>query len=234
MSHVDGVDDGVGYGVYGKTTTNVGVVGESDSGYGVYGLSNSRDGAVGFGPHGSGVRGESNDGHGVVGTSNSGFGVHGVSIDEAGMVGEGVGDRSAGVVGISHNGGSGMVAVSRGTYIRGPLQKPGGSFKIDHPLDPANKYLSHSFVESPDMKNIYDGVVILDNNGEAEIDLPDWFTALNKDYRYQITAIGAPGPNLYIAKEIPITSTDYANPVDNINNNHSSFRIAGGTSGMKN
>jgi len=264
MSHVDGVDDGVGYGVYGKTTTNVGVVGESDSGYGVYGLSNSRDGVVGFGPHGSGVRGESNDGHGVVGTSNSGFGVHGVSIDEAGMVCEGVGDRSAGVVGISHNGGSGMVAVSRekggagvlavgtpdgigliavrsndhgvstqstngdgihslsqnGTgvygssindgaavagqsidgygvyassgnnyaayldgsvYIRGPLQKPGGSFKIDHPLDPANKYLSHSFVESPDMKNIYDGVVILDNNGEAEIDLPDWFTALNKD-----------------------------------------------------
>jgi hypothetical protein len=43
----------------------------------------------------------------------------------------------------------------------------------------------------------------------------------------------APGPNLYIAKEIPITSTDYANPADNINNNHSSFRIAGGTSGMK-
>ena len=69
MSHVDGVDDGVGYGVYGKTIINVGVDGESDSGYGVYGLSNSRDGVVGFGPHGSGVRGQSNDGHGVVGTS---------------------------------------------------------------------------------------------------------------------------------------------------------------------
>ena len=41
------------------------------------------------------------------------------------------------------------------------------SFKIDHPLDPANKYLYHSFVESPDMKNIYDGVVVVDSNGEA-------------------------------------------------------------------
>jgi hypothetical protein len=57
-------------------------------------------------------------------------------------------------------------------------------------------------VESPDMKNVYDGVVTLDDNGEAEIELPDWFGALNKDFRYQLTAIGAPGPNLYIAEEI--------------------------------
>ena len=28
-------------------------------------------------------------------------------------------------------------------------------FKIDHPLDPAHKYLYDSFVESPDMMNIY-------------------------------------------------------------------------------
>jgi hypothetical protein len=30
MSYVDGVDDGVGYGVYDKTIINVGVVGESN------------------------------------------------------------------------------------------------------------------------------------------------------------------------------------------------------------
>ena len=53
------------------------------------------------------------------------------------------------------------------------------------------------------MKNVYDGIVILDNKGEAEVELPDWFGALNKDFRYQLTAIGAPGPNLYIAEEIP-------------------------------
>ena len=70
--------------------------------------------------------------------------------------------------------------------ITGNLEKAGGSFKIDHPLDPANKYLCHSFVESPDMKNVYDGVVVLDRKGKAEIELPDWFGALNKDFRYQL------------------------------------------------
>jgi hypothetical protein len=116
--------------------------------------------------------------------------------------------------------------------IRGRLSKSGGSFTIDHPLDPANKYLSHSFVESPDMKNVYDDVVVLDDNGEAVIDLPDWFAALNKDFRYQLTAIGAPGPNLYIAKEISDASTHYSNSISD-NNNSSRFKIAGGSSGMK-
>ena len=40
MSHVEGVDDGVGYGVYGvygKTVITVGVVGESNSGFGAKG-----------------------------------------------------------------------------------------------------------------------------------------------------------------------------------------------------
>ena len=68
MSHVDGVDDGVGYGVYGKTTTNVGVVGESDNGYGVYDLSKIRDGVVGFSPHGSDVHSQSIDCHGMLRT----------------------------------------------------------------------------------------------------------------------------------------------------------------------
>jgi len=76
--------------------------------------------------------------------------------------------------------------------ISGHLSKSSGGFKIDHPLDPANKYLYHSFVESPDMKNVYDGVVALDDKGEAVIDLPNWFGALNKDFRYQLTAIRAP------------------------------------------
>ncbi|HKF54354.1 MAG TPA: hypothetical protein VKJ45_02885, partial [Blastocatellia bacterium] len=65
-----------------------------------------------------------------------------------------------------------------------------GSFKIDHPLDPENKYLYHSFVESPDMKNIYDGTVTTDSGGTAVITLPDWFEALNRDFRYQLTVIG--------------------------------------------
>jgi hypothetical protein len=71
----------------------------------------------------------------------------------------------------------------------------------------------------------------------AVIDLPDWFAALNKDFRYQLTAIGAPGPNLYVAEEISeMTATTTTNYIDNNssnNNNSSHFKIAGGTSGMK-
>jgi len=102
-------------------------------------------------------------------------------------------------------------------YISGNLSKGGGSFKIDHPLDPENKYLYHSFVESPDMMNVYNGNVVLDGNGEATVTMPDWFGALNRDFRYQLTAIGAPGPNLYIAQEV----------------SGNTFTIAGGQPGMK-
>lgn len=73
--------------------------------------------------------------------------------------------------------------------VPGLLSKGGGSFQIDHPLDPENKYLYHSFVESPDMKNIYDGVATTDGTGYATISLPDWFQALNSDFRYQLTVI---------------------------------------------
>lgn len=72
----------------------------------------------------------------------------------------------------------------------GTLSKGGGSFKIDHPLDPANKYLYHSFVESPDMMNVYNGNITTDASGLATVTLPDYFEALNKDFRYQLTAVG--------------------------------------------
>jgi trimeric autotransporter adhesin len=74
--------------------------------------------------------------------------------------------------------------------VTGNVSKSGGSFKIDHPLDPANKYLYHSFVESPDMMNIYNGNVVTDANGDALVPLPDWFETLNRDFRYQLTVVG--------------------------------------------
>jgi hypothetical protein len=211
MSHVDGVDDGVGYGVSGTSSKGAGngVYGESDSfGTGVYGKSNI----------GAGVNGISQKGVGVVGGSRDGFAVVGMSGNSAGLYCNSSFDYAA--------------VLNGKVKITGNLEKAGGSFKIDHPLDPANKYLCHSFVESPDMKNVYDGVVVLDNKGKAEIELPNWFGILNKDFRYQLTAIGAPGPNLYIAEEISEANTKYSSKSSNKNNN-SSFRIAGGTSGMK-
>ena len=74
--------------------------------------------------------------------------------------------------------------------VTGNLSKGGGSFKIDHPLDPENKYLSHSFVESPDMMNVYNGNVKTDKRGIAVVTLPDYFEALNRDFRYQLTVVG--------------------------------------------
>ena len=103
------------------------------------------------------------------------------------------------------NGGSNSVGYAGYFYgrvsVTGTLSKGSGSFKIDHPMDPENKYLYHSFVESPDMKNIYDGVTQLDNKGEIWVELPNYFDALNKDFRYQLTCIGSFG-QVYIAEEI--------------------------------
>jgi len=36
------------------------------------------------------------------------------------------------------------------------------------------------------MKNIYDGTVTLDEKGEAVVPMPDYFSALNQDFRYQL------------------------------------------------
>jgi hypothetical protein len=101
---------------------------------------------------------------------------------------------------LNDSGGDGIfAAVSNGGYagffygdvdVDGNLTKAAGSFKIDHPLDPANKYLYHSFVESPDMKNIYDGKVTTDAEGKAVVTLPEWFEVLNRDFRYQLTVMG--------------------------------------------
>ena len=87
-------------------------------------------------------------------------------------------------------------------YVTGTLYKGAGSFKIDHPLDPANKYLSHSFVESPDMMNVYNGNVTTDSMGHAAVELPDWFEALNKDFRYQLTVMGEQFAQVRVSSKI--------------------------------
>lgn len=88
---------------------------------------------------------------------------------------------------------SNTIVIGRATdtvNIPGTLTKASGSFRIDHPLDPTNKYLFHSFVESPDMMNIYNGNITTDENGDATVELPGYFEALNRDFRYQLTVIG--------------------------------------------
>ena len=91
------------------------------------------------------------------------------------------------------------------------------NFKIDHPLDPQNKYLFHAAIESAEVLNIYSGNAQLDPNGEAVINLPEWFQAINRDFRYSLTPIGAPSSGLFIAQEVV----------------NSRFKIAGGVAGTK-
>lgn len=86
--------------------------------------------------------------------------------------------------------------------VTGALAKASGTFVIDHPLMPRTHLLYHSFVESPDAKNLYDGIASLDDNGEVHIRLPDYFEALNRNFRYQFFPHGQPMPNLYVKGEI--------------------------------
>ena len=203
--------------MFGLSDTNDGIAGQSGgaaksggfgfntdiAGFGVFGLNTANNNvaylgggfaaAAGFSADGDGLHGESGTANGVVGVSNSGDGVLGQS--SAGFAGHFIGN----------------------VQVTGNLSKGGGSFKIDHPLDPENKYLSHSFVESPDMMNIYNGNVTLDQQGEAVVKLPEWFQTLNRDFRYSLTAIGAPAPNLFIAEEVA----------------ENRFKIAGGAPGVR-
>jgi hypothetical protein len=186
----EGID---GYGVYASGNTGVygngyaaGVYGVSTISTGVIGTSTNYIGVYGSGP--TGVTGVSTAGSsGVSGVSSGGPGVYAQS--DTGWALDAYGTSTA--TGVLAGSAYGWAAWFNGDVeVDGNLSKSGGSFKIDHPLDPSNKYLYHSFVESPDMKNIYDGNVTTDANGVAIVTLPKWFEALNRDFRYQLTVIG--------------------------------------------
>lgn len=204
-SAILGRSDNTGAGVIGTSTSSTGVHGSSGSNFGVYGSSNSSTGVYGksdyIAVYGSSIS-LTGTNYGVVG---SGYSSSGNAYGVYGFIG-----NSPGYAGYFN----GKVRVS------GFLEKAGGGFKIDHPIDSANKYLNHSFVESSEMKNVYDGVVTLDSRGEAVVHLPDWFEALNQHFRYQLTCIGEYAP-IFIAKEIERSRL------------RNSFKIAGGRSGMK-
>ena len=101
-------------------------------------------------------------------------------------------------------------------HVGGSLSGGKGVSKIDHPLDPENMYLNQAFVESPEMKSVHDGVATLDGSGEVWVELPNWFEALNCDFRYQLTCIGGFAP-VYVAERI----------------SGNTFKIAGGQPGME-
>ncbi len=208
--------DGTTYGIWGESASNdgrgvagratatsgetVGVYGRVDSNTndasGVYGYASASSGStVGVAgwndsPAGIGVRGY------AIAISGTNFGVVGQTNSPSGYAGYFVGDVNV----------LGDFSVS-GTK----------AFIIDHPLDPQNQYLYHYNIESSEVVNQYSGNALLDDTGTALVQLPDWFEAINADFRYQLTPIGASMPNLYIAQEIQSNT----------------FQIAGGEPGMK-
>jgi len=171
------------------------------------------------GVYGTGSNGQNLGGIGVEGVSDSSTGVRGISKTGAGVFGESTDGYNFGVIGLGAN--AGVAAfnpnnqhaaylasdccaawLTGDVVVTGKFFKGGGGFQIDHPLEPSTKFLAHSFVESNEMKNIYDGIAAIDARGEAVIVLPRWFEALNSDFRYQLTAVGKPSPNLHVAEEV--------------------------------
>lgn len=167
--------DPVSFGVYG-IGGRAGVTGECAT-PGWFGVSGRSTGDGGTGVIGSAIGANS---AGTYGSCSEGFGVYGVTTFGTGVYGTNHGSNTLGHAGYFN----GRV------HVAGNLSKASGSFKIDHPLDPLNKTLSHSFVESPDMMNIYNGNVTTDGDGRAVVELPAYFDALNRDFRYQLTVLG--------------------------------------------
>lgn len=159
---------------------------------GVVGISQNASGSATFGVFG---QSDGVNGNGIYGVCNNGSAAIGVW----GMCTLGTSSGYAGYFGgVSY---ASRVRVYGDLLVSGSVSKGSGSFLIDHPLDPANKYLYHSFVESPDMMNVYNGNVVTDENGIALVELPEYFEALNIEYRYQLTTIGQPA-QVYVLKEI--------------------------------
>lgn len=146
----------------------------------------------------NGILGYGNDPSGNYNIGGLFFGTNGATVSSGIEV---YGDQGTAsptyLIGVNANvNGTGAAGTFAGYFdgdvnITGTLSKAGGTFKIDHPQDPANKYLIHSFVESPDMMNIYNGNITTDANGNATVSLPSYFMAENKDFRYQLTVIGS-------------------------------------------
>jgi hypothetical protein len=89
------------------------------------------------------------------------------------------------------------------------------AFTMDHPLDPENKILMHAAVESNEVINSYSGNITTDASGKAVVNLPDYFGAINKDFRYQLTVVGTFAQAI-INKEIVNNQFEIATSIPNV------------------
>jgi hypothetical protein len=195
------------YGVYGNAGNNIGVYGAADN-YGVFGNGRDTYGVYGnskkYGVYGKagnyGVYGAARN-YGVYGYAVYNYGVYGMASNRYGVAGYAVQGR--GVYGYSEenygayfDSGSGNAVFCNGNIrmASGHNIYRGGSYKafeIDHPLDPENKVLRHFCAEGPEALVMYSGSAVLDDTGEVTVTLPDYFDALSRNPRVQVTPVGS-------------------------------------------
>lgn len=187
---------------------------EGAESYGVYGYAGGA-GAAALGG-GAAAPGSYGADLGVTGAHSIGVRSEAAGEHSTAVSGLAHADWSAGVHGIAHGADSAGILADASpahesshalwaegrAHVNGTLSHSSAGFKIDHPLRPATHYLSHSVVESNERKTVYDGVATLGSDGRVLVQLPNWFEALNSDFRYQLTAIGGSSPDLHIAAEL--------------------------------
>ena len=208
-------DSDAGIAIFGAATALTGetyggyFLSDSDIGYGLYASVSAPTGPTVGGKfvtdsdQGTGLlvwaTAEIGETYAVVGSAASPFGtgVYGDSLG-TGVYGAAYGDSPFfGVLGWVPQ------QIGYGVYAQGRLGASGTkSFRIDHPDDPTEKYLLHYSTESPEVLNFYRGTVILNDAGEATVEMPAYFARINASPSYQLTAVGAPMPNLHVSREI--------------------------------
>ena len=229
-----GFNTASGTGVYGSTNGTsgkqgvAGVWGDSANVTGVYGSSSGDAGVRGISASGEGVHGEtassvfagvsaynSGNGDGMYAESAGATGIYAIGYTGGYFVGKG---GSAGIYADNQDHSQVVGSFNGSIGVKGSVYTFGvGAVKFDDPRDPSRQSLTHAFVGSSEMKNIYDGVATLDASGVSVVRLPEWFDALNRDFRYQLTALGTPQAGLFVSREI----------ADN------TFVIAGGVPGAR-
>jgi hypothetical protein len=194
-----------GYGAQGTSVTNWGIKGEGASGVWGVAIASNGTGLSGQSPVGIGVRGTTGGGNTVSALSGESTGANGVGVAGLatnGAVALGVWGSTTGGRGVygSATTGTGVYGSSSTGYagwfdgnvnVTGSCCAMGAAYtRIDHPLEPEDKYLDQALVQSPDMLTTINGNATTDGKGEAVVSLPAWFQAANSDFRYQLTVVG--------------------------------------------
>ncbi|MBV6457820.1 MAG: hypothetical protein HONBIEJF_00940 [Fimbriimonadaceae bacterium] len=174
-------DSTEGTGAYGHAAASSGVT------YGVYGRTDSTSGRAVYGT--STANTGTNYGGRFENDSTSGRGIYALASATTGTTygvrGEAVSNSGYGVYAVGDLGASGTK-----------------TFRIDHPLDPENRYLVHYSAESPYPQNFYVGTVVTDGKGYAWVDLPSYFSEINANFKYQLTVVDDADASLFVMAKV--------------------------------